>query len=284
MARRRSFQHFRAGAENAADPRPHPRSARAARCVGQRRSRRSTKPKSPKPRAGSSRKASKPIAVCFLFAYANPAHEQAAAKIIRDIAPRPLCFALARGQSGMARIRAHRLDRRQRLYRSAGLALSARAGRAFAAALSAFARADDEIRRRRRQRPHAHAHADRDGDVRPGRRRHRRPLSRRHQGHRQHHHLRYRRHLFRHGGAAGTAAVQIGILGGAASVAHPHGRYRDHRRRRRQHRRGRSRRAQGRPAERRRRSWARLLRSRRRRADADRRARRAWPSQPDGAA
>src|SRR5258708_18071717 len=27
------------------------------------------------------------IAVCFLFAYANPAHEQAAAKIIRDIAP-----------------------------------------------------------------------------------------------------------------------------------------------------------------------------------------------------
>src|SRR5262249_32534718 len=27
------------------------------------------------------------IAVCFLFAYANPAHEQAAAKVIRDIAP-----------------------------------------------------------------------------------------------------------------------------------------------------------------------------------------------------
>jgi N-methylhydantoinase A len=27
------------------------------------------------------------VAVCFLFAYANPAHEQAAAKIIRDIAP-----------------------------------------------------------------------------------------------------------------------------------------------------------------------------------------------------
>jgi N-methylhydantoinase A len=27
------------------------------------------------------------IAVCFLFAYANPAHEQAAAKIIRDVAP-----------------------------------------------------------------------------------------------------------------------------------------------------------------------------------------------------
>jgi N-methylhydantoinase A len=27
------------------------------------------------------------IAVCFLFAYANPAHEQAAAKIVRDIAP-----------------------------------------------------------------------------------------------------------------------------------------------------------------------------------------------------
>ena len=27
------------------------------------------------------------IAVCFLFAYANPAHEQAAAEIIRDIAP-----------------------------------------------------------------------------------------------------------------------------------------------------------------------------------------------------
>ena len=27
------------------------------------------------------------IAVCFLFAYANPAHEQAAAEIIREIAP-----------------------------------------------------------------------------------------------------------------------------------------------------------------------------------------------------
>ncbi len=40
-----------------------------------------------RPRAGWSREGVEAIAVCFLFAYANPAHEQAAAKIIRDIAP-----------------------------------------------------------------------------------------------------------------------------------------------------------------------------------------------------
>ncbi len=80
------------------------------------------------------------IAVCFLFAYANPAHEQAAAEIIRAIAPDSLRVAVARGEPGMARIRAHRLDRGQRLYRPAGLALSAHARGAVAAAAPAVAR------------------------------------------------------------------------------------------------------------------------------------------------
>ena len=114
------------------------------------------------------------IAVCFLFAYANPAHEQAAAEIIRGDRARPLRLVVARGEPGMARIRAHRLDRRQRLYRSAGRALSGHAGGAVAAAVPALARADDEVRRRRRQRPDAGAHADPDRDVGAGRRRDRR--------------------------------------------------------------------------------------------------------------
>ena len=188
---------------------------------------------------------------------------------------RPLRIAVARGQSGMARIRAHGLDRGQRLYRSAGLALPADAGRAVAPALSALPRADDEIRRRRGERPHAGAHADPDRDVGAGGRRHRRPPSRRRQGHRQSHHLRHRRDQLRHGGAAGPAAVQVGGDGGAASAAHAHRRHRNHRRRRRQHRVGATGpRSQGRSAERGRPSRPGVLRPRRRRADADRRARR----------
>ena len=87
------------------------------------------------------------IAVCFLFAYANPAHEQAAAEIIRAIAPDSLRVAVARGEPGMARIRAHRLDRGQRLYRPAGRALSPRHRGAVAAAAPAVPRPDDEIGR-----------------------------------------------------------------------------------------------------------------------------------------
>ena len=180
------------------------------------------------------------IAVCFLFAYANPAHEQAAAKIIRDIAP-DLYVSLS-----------HEVNPEWREYeRTASTVANAYIGppvsrylRELEAlslrALPALARADDEVGRRRGKRPHAGATPDPDRDVRPGRRRHRRPPSRRHQGHRQHHHLRHRRHPLRHGGAAGPAAVQVGSVGGAPSAAHPHGRHRDHRRRRRQHRCGRS--------------------------------------------
>ena len=68
------------------------------------------------------------------------------------IAPGSLRIAVPRGQSGMARIRAHGVDRGQRLYRPAGLALPADAGGAVAPALSALPRADDEIRRRRGER------------------------------------------------------------------------------------------------------------------------------------
>ena len=203
------------------------------------------------------------VAVCFLFAYANPAHEQAAAKIIRDIAP-DLYVSLS-----------HQVNPEWREYeRTASTVANAYIG----PPVSRYLRELEALSLRRFPRSRAlmmksdggaasarmlAVHADRNGDVRPGRRRHRRPPLGRHQRHRQHHHLRHRRHLVRHGGAAGPAAVQVGSVGGAASAAHPHGGYRDHRRRRRQHRCGRSRRAQSRTAKRRRQSGPRLLRPRR---------------------
>ena len=203
--------------------------------------------------------------MCFLFAYANPAHEQAAAEIIRAIAP-DLYVSLS-----------HEVNPEWREYeRTASTVANAyigppvarylqHAGGAVAAAVSAVARADDEVGRRRGERPDAGAHADPDRDVGAGRRRDRRPPSRRRQGHREPHHLRHRRDQLRHGGAAGRPAVQVGGDGRAPSAADPHGRHRDHRRRRRQHRFGAARRrAQGRAAERRRRSRAGLLRPRRR--------------------
>ena len=152
------------------------------------------------------------VAVCFLFAYANPAHEQAAAKIIRDIAP-DLYVSLS-----------HQVNPEWREYeRTASTVANAYIG----PPVSRYLRELEALSLRRFPRSRAlmmksdggaasarmlACHADRDGDVRPGRRRHRRPPPRRHQGHRQHHHLRHRRHLVRHGGAAGPAAVQVGSV------------------------------------------------------------------------
>ncbi len=100
--------------------RPHLRDRRAARLPAARSSsrwRRTTSPRAARKLVADGVEA---IAVCFLFAYANPAHEQAAAEIIRAHRARSLRLAVARGESGVARIRAHRVDRRQRLYRPAG--------------------------------------------------------------------------------------------------------------------------------------------------------------------
>ena len=150
------------------------------------------------------------IAVCFLFAYANPAHEQAAADIIRDIAPdlyvslssevNPEWREYERTASTVANayigppvsryLRELEALSLERFPRSRALMMKSDGGAASAA--------------------HAVADADPDRDVGPGRRRHRQPPSRRRQGHREPHHLRHRRHQFRHGGAAGPAVVQVG--------------------------------------------------------------------------
>ena len=204
------------------------------------------------------------IAVCFLFAYANPAHEKAAAEIIRDIAPHlyvslshevnPEWREYERTASTVANAYIgppvsrylHELEELslQRFPRSRALMMKSDGGAGSAA--------------------HAGADADPDGDVGAGRRRHRQPPSRRRQGHRQPHHLRCRRHQLRHGGAAGPAAVQVGVRvarhplrthtvdietigAGGGSIASVAAR----------------RRAQGRAAERRRLSGAGLLRPRR---------------------
>ena len=61
--------------------------ARAARCAGQRGRAARCRRRRPRRRASWLPTGVEAIAVCFLFAYANPAHEQAAADIIRGIAP-----------------------------------------------------------------------------------------------------------------------------------------------------------------------------------------------------
>ena len=286
MARRGRVQHLRARAEDAADARPHPRDRRAARRPRRGGRAAATPTTSSDAVRKLGRRRRRGVAVCFLFAYANPAHEQAAAEIIRDIAPE-LYVSLS-----------HEVNPEWREYeRTASTVANAYIGPPVSRYLHeleqlslrrfpALARADDEVRRRRRQRAHARAHADPDRDVGTGRRRDRQPPSRRRQGHRQPHHLRHRRHQLRHGGDARAAAVQVGAsrsraircarhtvdietigagggsiasvqLGGVLKVGPQ------------------SAGADPGPG---------LLRPRRQRADADRCAGAARPSQPDGAA
>ena len=99
------------------------------------------------------------VAVCFLFAYANPAHEQAAADIIRGIAP------------GLTVSLSYEVNPEWREYertaRRSPMPISARRSRAICTpskrcrcALPAIARAHDEIGRRRGERTDARAHAD----------------------------------------------------------------------------------------------------------------------------
>ena len=97
------------------------------------------------------------IAVCFLFAYANPAHERAAAKIVRAIAP-DLYLSLS-----------SEVNPEWREYeRTASTVANAYIGPPVSrylhdiealcsARFPARARADDEVGRRRRQRAHAGA-------------------------------------------------------------------------------------------------------------------------------
>ena len=55
------------------------------------------------------------IAVCYLFSFRNPAHEQRTRDIIRELRPRPSRIALERGRPGISRVRADRDDGPRRL-------------------------------------------------------------------------------------------------------------------------------------------------------------------------
>ena len=70
------------------------------------------------------------IAICFLHAYVNPAHERRAAEIVREEAPARRGQPLVGGLAGHPRVRAHLDDRRQRLRddRDARLPRAARGG------------------------------------------------------------------------------------------------------------------------------------------------------------
>ena len=125
------------------------------------------------------------VAVCFLFAYANPAHEQAAAEIIRAIAP------------GLYVSLSHQVNPEWREYeRTASTVANAYIGppvsrylhtlealslRRFPRSRALMMKSDGGAASAR----HARAHADPDRHVGAGRRRDRRPPSRRREEHRE---------------------------------------------------------------------------------------------------
>ena len=88
------------------------------------------------------------IAVCFLFSFLNPAHEQRVREIVARGVSRGAHLALARGDADRARVRAHLDDARRRLRRPEALALS-RAARALAARRGLRPRSADHAEQRR---------------------------------------------------------------------------------------------------------------------------------------
>jgi N-methylhydantoinase A len=134
------------------------------------------------------------IAVCFLFAYANPAHEKAAAEIIRAAAP-DLYVSLS-----------HEVNPEWREYeRTASTVANAYIG----PPVSRYLRRLEEISLRRFPRSRVLMMKSDGGAASatmlarapiatvmsgPVARRHRRPASRRRERHRESHHLRHRRH------------------------------------------------------------------------------------------
>ena len=69
------------------------------------------------------------VAVCFLHAYANPAHERRVGEILRAANPEAVRHAVARDRARVPRIRAHLDHRAQRLHRPARADLSRPAGK-----------------------------------------------------------------------------------------------------------------------------------------------------------
>ena len=92
------------------------------------------------------------VAVCLLFGFLHPAHEQAVGEALREALPGVHVSLSQRGAAGVPRVRAHRDDRRRRLPRAAARRLPASAGRARARGRAARAARDAVVRRRRRAR------------------------------------------------------------------------------------------------------------------------------------
>ena len=131
----------------------HPRGARAARFPRRGGRRRWTRDDVERAARDAGRAtASRRSRSAFLFAYANPRHEQEAAEIIRGIAP-DLYVSLSSEVNPEWREYERTASTVANAYIGPPVvALSARAGAALRCALPARPRPDDEVGRRRRQR------------------------------------------------------------------------------------------------------------------------------------
>ena len=91
------------------------------------------------------------IAICFLFAFLNPAHERRAAALIARDWPQLAVSLSSEVDPGFPRIRAHRRHRIRRLYQAGGRPLSGAAGDAACARRDRRAAAIDAVARRHRR-------------------------------------------------------------------------------------------------------------------------------------
>ena len=160
---------------------------------------RSTRTRCARPRASCDAEGVEAIAICFLFSYLNPAHEERARDDRARRVPGGFVTHLGRHRAAVPRVRALHHGGDERLYRAAGARLC-RAGSTRRCARPASTPictscARMAAWRRRRRSPNAGA----DAAVGPGRRRARRRLDRaRCRGRAQAHHLRRRRHQRRY--------------------------------------------------------------------------------------
>ena len=79
--------------------------------------------------AGSARRGSQAVAVCYLFSFVNPAHERRTRELLREVAPEISVSLSSEVDPDLSRVRAHLRDGVRRLPRPGGEALSRRAGR-----------------------------------------------------------------------------------------------------------------------------------------------------------
>ncbi len=258
----------------------HPRDRAAGSIPAAARSRRSTSQRCARPRAPSRRRASTPIAICFLHAYADGRHERRArAILLEEIPGAPVSISsevlpvFREYERSMATILNVYVMPAVSTYLGAAGAAPRGAPRAGPAAA-------DEVERRRRRRRHHAPRARADRALGPRRRRHGRGLRRRARGLQEPHHHRYRRHLGGHlPDQERRAAHDRRGQGGRVAAQPADDRHQHHRRRRRLDRPGERRgRAHGGAGERRRAAGPGLLRPRRHRAHGDRRESGAGPA------